>query len=154
MCYNKQWTTIHADGWSFIETKVACGQMNFSAEGATFSKTGRGAIEAVKFTQFSCSDSNKRLIDCSHPMYKSDGRHNVLEVNVVTITCTPIEQTQDSTDSTMSTQTSPDPTMSAALSIGIICVVLLIGIIVAYFVIQFIRKRKQNSERYASIPYY
>ena len=33
MCYEKQWTTIHVDGWSSIDTKIACEQMEFSAEG-------------------------------------------------------------------------------------------------------------------------
>ena len=32
-CDNNQWATIQVDGWSSIDTKVACELMNFSSKG-------------------------------------------------------------------------------------------------------------------------
>ena len=86
-------------------------------------------------------------------MYKSDGFHDLLDVFVVAITCVPNENGENEVPNTeQPADNSSNPTMTAALSIGIICVLLLIGIVAAYFTIQYVRKRRHNTERWALIP--
>ena len=81
-------------------------------------------------------------------VYKFDVLSFVLEGSVVHITCTPIEESENEVSTEQTTEQPENSTMTAALSIGIICIILLIGIIAAYFVIKFIRKRKVKAERY------
>ena len=81
-------------------------------------------------------------------VYKPDVHYYLLEVNVIHISCTPIQNSENEVPTEQTTEQPENSTMTAALSIGIICIILLIGIIAAYFVIQFIRKRKVKAERY------
>ena len=79
----------------------------------------------------------------------------LLEVNVVHISCTlfengenesPTEQTTEHPENP--TAQSEDSTRTAALSIGIICVIFLIAIVAAFFLYVFFQRRTAKSERY------
>ena len=79
--------------------------------------------------------------------------HDLLDVFVVAITCKPNENGENEVPNTeQPADNSSNRTMTATLSIGIICVLLLIGIVAAYFAIQYVRKRRHNTERWALIP--
>ena len=79
----------------------------------------------------------------------------LLEVNVVHISCTPFENGENENPTEQTTEhpenptaQSEDSTRTAALSIGIICVIILITIVVAFFLYILFRRRAAKSERY------
>ena len=37
VCMDQKWGTINGDGWSFIDTKVACRDLGFKGSGCTLS---------------------------------------------------------------------------------------------------------------------
>ena len=76
LCINNAWGTLcRANGWNDVEAQVACNNLGYKSQGATYYIANLENLFYPIFTRdFSCTLKEKSLYNCSH-ISSSDDTH-------------------------------------------------------------------------------
>ena len=76
LCINNAWGTLcQTNGWNDVEAQVACNNLGYKSQGATYYIANLGNLLYPIFTRdFSCALTENSLYDCSH-ISSSDNIH-------------------------------------------------------------------------------
>ena len=76
LCINNAWGTLcRTNGWNDVEAQVACNNLGYKSQGATYYIANLGNLLYPIFTRdFSCTLTENSLYNCSH-ISSSDDTH-------------------------------------------------------------------------------
>ncbi|CAI8015578.1 Neurotrypsin [Geodia barretti] len=70
VCFSGRWGTVNRDGWTDVDTHVACRQLGFNNTGTYSTKTAtrRSISTPIQMDNVGCYGTEARLIDCAYDM--------------------------------------------------------------------------------------
>jgi hypothetical protein len=77
VCFDQRWGTVSGDGWTAVDTQVACRQLGFNSTGRHYKTTATYALSTpIYMDNVGCHGTEAKLTDCAYHRDTSEDRHS------------------------------------------------------------------------------